>query len=111
MEDHPLAALFPLMDDEALKELTDDIKQNGLRSPIITHEGKRLEGRNRDRACVLAGVTPRYQPWKPRSEDDTPLKFILSTNLMRRHLTESQRAMMAAELPNMPRGQPKSNGS
>ena len=111
MKVHPVADLFPLMDDQAFKELTDDIKQNGLRSPIIIHEGALLDGRNRKRVCDLIGIKPVYKDWEPKSEGDTPLKFILSTNLVRRHLTESQRAMIAADLANMPKYKHKADGS
>ena len=36
MEFHEVCLAFPLMDDEAFKELCDDIRANGLRNPIIT---------------------------------------------------------------------------
>ena len=38
-----------------------------------------------------------------------PLGFVVSRNLARRHLTESQRAMIAGELANMAAGRPKEN--
>lgn len=47
---HPAAELFPLMSKEELRTLADDIKQNGLRVPIVVlGEGNLtlLDGRNR----------------------------------------------------------------
>src|SRR5919206_4489057 len=44
---HPGCDLFPLMSDEDLAALADDIGRNGLHTPIIIHEGRILDGRNR----------------------------------------------------------------
>jgi len=32
---HPAADLFPMMEDEALQELTEDIQRHGLRQPLV----------------------------------------------------------------------------
>jgi N6-adenosine-specific RNA methylase IME4/ParB-like chromosome segregation protein Spo0J len=97
---HPLANLFPLMEGQDFADLVADIKANGLHEPVITHEGQILDGRNRYRACVKAGVAPRFVAYK----GDDALRFVVSLNLRRRHMTESQRAMVAAKLANMPHG-------
>ena len=97
---HPYADLFPLMADDDLRRLADDIKANGQREDIYTLEGLVLDGRNRLRACDLAGTEPRFKEY----DGADPLGFVLSKNLHRRHLTESQRAMVAASLANMSRG-------
>jgi hypothetical protein len=57
---HPLAAIFPLMEG-AGDELVADIKANGQRQWIVTYEGMILDGRNRFRACLAAGVKPGVQ--------------------------------------------------
>ena len=44
---HSLADTFPLMGPEELKDLTEDIRKNGLRERITYFEGKILDGRNR----------------------------------------------------------------
>lgn len=92
-QDHPIAALFPLMSDTELDQLAADIKTNGQRIPVVLHEGKILDGRNRARACALAGVDPRYEDW---SGDGDPIEWVISVNLHRRHLNETQRAMVGA---------------
>ena len=92
---HPLAKLFPLLVGPEFAELVEDLKRNGLREPIRTLEGKILDGRNRYRACKEAGVKPRFLEL---NGDGPPLEYVLSVNLRRRHLNESQRAMVGARL-------------
>ena len=95
-EFHAVADLFPLLRGEAFEELAADIRKNGLRDPILVDaEGRILDGRNRYRACLQAGVEPRFIEWR----GEGPLvELALSLNLRRRHLDESQRAMVAARL-------------
>lgn len=102
-DSHPLSEIFPLMPASDIKELADDIKQRGLQNPITLFEGKVLDGRHRQDACSLAGVKPRYEQYT----GDDPLGFVIAANLKRRHLTTSQKAMVAASIENMPRGRPE----
>ena len=98
---HPLANLFPLLGEDELTTLSHDIADNGLQFPIALHEGMILDGRNRYTACVMANVTPEFVEF----EGDDPVRFVVTTNLHRRHLNESQRAMVAADLANMRQGE------
>ena len=100
IEFHEIASMFPLMEGAEFDTLVTDIKENGLLEPIWTYEGKILDGRNRYRACQIAGVEPRFVKYK----GDNPLVFVVSKNLHRRHLSESQRAVIAAKIANMPQG-------
>lgn len=100
MNSHPYAEVFPFLDGAALDELAADIKANGLREPIWLYEGKILDGRNRYIACERAGIDPEYRPY----EGDDPLAFVVSVNIHRRHLSESQRAMAAAEIATLYKG-------
>jgi N6-adenosine-specific RNA methylase IME4 len=98
---HPLAKLFPLMEGDDLAALATDVKANGLREPIVLLDGLILDGRNRFRACVIAGVEPSFKEY----DGDDPLAFVISLNLTRRHLNESQRAMVAARMATLKDGQ------
>lgn len=90
---HEVASIFPMMSDADLTKLADDIKENGLREPIWVHEGKIIDGRNRYRACRLAGIEPSFRNWPGNG---SLVAFVLSLNLHRRHLTDQQRALVAA---------------
>lgn len=122
LEFHPLANLFPLIEGQAFDDLVADIRANGIREPIVLHEGRILDGRNRYRAGVAAGVLdargkakswehhrPTTRQFAVSGFDGDPLAFVLSLNLHRRHLTTSQRAMIGAEIAWMKRGRPGEN--
>jgi N6-adenosine-specific RNA methylase IME4 len=97
LEFHPLANLFPLIDGAEFDDLVADIKANGQHEDIMLLDGKVLDGRNRYRACLVAGVAPRFVAFRQDPHGE-PLAFVVSKNLKRRHLNESQRAMVAARL-------------
>jgi ParB-like chromosome segregation protein Spo0J len=99
---HPVAELFPLLTGDAFRSLVADIKENGLREPILEDaDGRILDGRNRYLACLQAGVAPRFVRWL---DEGSPAALALSRNLHRRHLNESQRALLAARLAALPAG-------
>lgn len=107
---HPAAEIFPLLEGAAFESLAEDIRQNGLKEPIwIDAEGRILDGRNRHRACLATGIQPRFQTYI--GPDDSVVSFVVSLNLHRRHLNESQRAMVAARLAGMGKGRPVENAS
>lgn len=90
---HPLAQLFPPMSDDEFRGLRDDIRNNGQREPIRLLDGAILDGVHRQRACQDLGIDPETKPFT----DQNPLAYVMSMNLNRRHLTKSQRAIVAAD--------------
>lgn len=107
---HLLANLFPLIEGEDFGELVADIRANGIREEIVLLGEKILDGRNRYRAGIAAGLIapgvfrdghgallPQFRPFLPEF-DGEPLAFVISRNLHRRHLSESQRALLASKL-------------
>jgi hypothetical protein len=101
LTDHKIAEIFPLMTPQELQELADNIKAQGLRTDIILYEGKILDGRNRYRACILAGV----QPTTCHYAGDDPIGEVMSLNLHRRQLTVSQRTIVAAKWAQLKHGE------
>lgn len=97
---HPLANLFPLLDGQPFADLMADIQAHGVREPVWLYQGQILDGRNRWRASQAAGVECPVREY----EGSEPAAFVVSLNLHRRHLNESQRAMVAAKLANMKQG-------
>lgn len=94
MEVHPVADLFPMLGDEELQELAADIRERGLLQPIVLDtDGRILDGRNRYSACQLAGVEPQFVTY----DGDDPSGYALAVNINRRHLTQGQKAMIAAK--------------
>jgi N6-adenosine-specific RNA methylase IME4 len=101
---HGVANIFPMMTDAEFASLKADIAENGLREAVWLHpNGSIIDGRNRYNACTELGIVPEFREW---NGDGSLVSFVVSLNLHRRHLTESQRAMVAAKLANMPEGRP-----
>jgi len=99
---HRYADLFPMLQEADLEALAADIKKCGLLEPIVTYQGKILDGRNRYQACLRAEVDPSIIAFD--GDDSAALGLVVSKNLKRRHLDESQRAMVAAKVTTMRRG-------
>ena len=85
---HPLSAAFPDMPEDEFAALVEDIRQNGLLQPVVTHDGMVLDGWHRYRASLDAGVAPEFTEF----DGADPVAFVLSLNMHRRHLTGTQRA-------------------
>jgi hypothetical protein len=119
---HPHADIFPMISIEEIQDMAEDIKANGLKHEIaVMHilndfgqdELWILEGRNRWVACTIAGVTPRFidetlTMTNSKSVSAT-LDYVISENLHRRHLSGTQRDVIAERLATARRGG-KQNG-
>jgi len=94
---HPIAAMFPMLSQDDLSDLAEDIKVRGLLYPIVLNkEGQILDGRNRLKACEIAGVEPTFSTY----EGNDPTGYIFATNINRRHLTKGQQAMILVKAEN-----------
>jgi len=108
MEVHPIAAAFPLMSDRDFRLLTADIRVNGLRVPIVTLEGKIVDGRHRHDVCADFGIPMQFVELPP---DTDVARYVVSVNATRRHLKPFQRAEIAARLATLKVGRPGQKAS
>lgn len=74
--------------------LVADIKEHGLRQPIVTYQGQVLDGWHRYLACQKAKVAIKEIEYRGKD----PAAFVKSSNWHRRHLNASQRAAAIAAI-------------
>jgi hypothetical protein len=103
---HPLALFLP-MEGTKFDALVEDMRLRGQQEPIALFQGMILDGNNRYRACQRIGAEPLAKEYTGTD----PIGFVLSANLHRRHLDETQRGIVAAKLANMRRGGKEANPS
>ena len=103
---HPVTSLMPEMSAQEYEALKADIAANGLLEPLwIDDAGNVIDGRHRLRVCSELGIEPRVQVWAGRG---SLVDFVVGLNSCRRHLNESQRAMVAAKAKPMYASEPHS---
>jgi hypothetical protein len=95
---HALLAVFPRLTADDFAALRSDIASYGVREPVWTWRGWLIDGRERVKACRELGIACPAQEWS--GSESGLAAFIVGLNLYRRHLSESQRAMIAAKLAN-----------
>ncbi len=121
---HPACEVFPAPSKDELRKLADDIDANGLEVPIQTRhvagaDGGRtyvIDGRSRLDAMESLGwqivnvkgewigaLAGKVEHRAGRTHEQIVAE-VISLNITRRHLNESQRAMIAAKLANMRQG-------
>jgi len=92
---HSIACIFPMLADDELAALADDIRNHGQREPIVLFEGQVLDGRNRWLACKMAGVKPITKEFRGTKRE--ALAFVWSAGAMRRDLKPGQKAAANAD--------------
>lgn len=102
---HEIANIFPMMTPDEFVSLKADIRERGLKNPVILYEGRILDGRNRFKACQEVGAEIKTVDY----DGDNALADVISWNLKRRHLNESMRGMVAAKMANLPAHRPEDN--
>jgi ParB-like chromosome segregation protein Spo0J len=105
---HPLADLFPPLTPAEYAALRDSIRVNGQREPITLHrDGRTIDGLHRAQVCAELGTQPKTETF-PGSDADI-LEFALDRNLRRRHLNESQQALILTKEATLRKGRPAKN--
>ena len=100
---HELALVFPPMTEPEFAAFKADILEQGQREPITLYEGKILDGLHRYRACLELEREPVVVRFEGNAR--AAAQLVVGRNFHRRHLTTSQRAMVAAEMCKLrPRG-------
>ena len=94
---HPIADIFPRLSARELEKLAEDIETNGQREPGVVWNKMLLDGANRQLACKLKNI-PFKVVTKDFADEGEAIAFAISANIRRRHLDESQRAMIGAQL-------------
>jgi ParB-like chromosome segregation protein Spo0J len=100
---HPACDLFPSMSEEDFQELKANIAEHGVRDFVTFWQGQLVDGRHRVRAMQELGIDVACHS-SELFDDDDPFAFAISVNLKRRHLTTSQRAMIASKLATLLHG-------
>ena len=93
---HELAGFYPMHSKALFLELVEGMRRHGYRSefPIVIYEGKILDGRNRYKAAIEAGVEPVIVEFS----GDDPLEFVVHANSNRRDLGVGQRAAIGIKI-------------
>lgn len=109
---HPLAEMFPEMNTQDFESLKASIKLSGLHQPIVHHEGKIIDGRNRwlalhdlpkSKAAMVAAAdkglfpTDYFKKYDGPTDDAAIAQYVMDANLNRRNMSKSQTACVAAE--------------
>ena len=90
--------LLPQFSLGEFEELKTSIRNDGLHYAIaINKEGVILDGHNRYRACKELGITPKLEI-KEFPNALLEKKFVIESNLKRRHLNKFQRAKLILPL-------------
>lgn len=102
LQPHSYAEFLPMIATRhELEALKEGIRKRGLLEPITILDGKILDGRNRHRAiCELVAYDKDFNydeavKFAHVPEDFTPEQYVITRNLHRRNLNESQRALFA----------------
>ena len=101
LEVHPLGKLFTGIVGSSYRSLKADIAEQGMTDAIVLYEGKILDGKVRHQICreLIQGnsftgdIAVQTLP-----AGVAPLRYLISRNLQRRHLNESQRAIIGVRI-------------
>ncbi len=95
---HSLSEIFPLIEGDEFDGFVDTFKKQGLLQPIVLHQGKILEGRNRYRAGKKLGHKFSANDFTELPPGRDPHEFVIAANVQRRHLTTEQKRALVIKL-------------
>lgn len=114
MKIHPAAEAYRLMTEEELASLAADMIANGQRDPIVlgrvngAASETLVDGRNRLRACEIAGIKPQFETLQ--FENDDEVRAFVKSRGERRNISKGEQAMAVAWLyPEAKRGRGKTD--
>jgi len=95
LKEHPQAGLIPEMRPAEYAALVADVYRRGVLEPLLVAGDVILDGRHRLRAADEAGLqdVPTQQV---DLQGEEPVAYMLRSAVLRRHLSDDQRAMVAA---------------
>ena len=95
---HAAATLFPLVKGEDFEALVASLAENGLRNPILLLGDKIVDGRNRFRAALKAGVKIIF---KQVDLKEDICRLAMDMNIHRRDLGTNKKVLVASQLRRM----------
>ncbi len=98
---HPAHVWVPPMRPEEWRAFLDDIKTNGIQTPLQVDAHRRvLDGVHRLQAAKALHLpaVPVVGVTLPDGDDATAIAFVLRAAIHRRQLTDDQRAVLAAQI-------------
>jgi hypothetical protein len=101
LKPHPLAEALPKMPTKEFNELKDNIRENGMKIPLLVAKDLRtiIDGRHRWLVAAdlrLKAADLPFEVFKGKDED-IPAE-IIARNILRRHLTTDQRGALVLKL-------------
>ena len=102
-----LALAFPPLSPAQYSRLLASIIAHGLIHPIVIWRGQVIDGLHRLKACLEAGVEPRYEVL---DDDADPFQYLAGVNIPHRDMTQNDKARLAYDMsqyskPGRPRTQ------
>lgn len=89
-----LAGIVAMADEKEQLALTEDIRKNGQQEPAVLWQGRIVDGRCRQLACVTLGIKLKIRSLDDSLTREEVAKVVKSLNT-RRNLTDMQKAMSA----------------
>ena len=94
-EQHPVGQICRHYNKEEAEALVESMQTHGFmyQHPVTMYEGMVLDGWHRYQVALHLGLDPIFVEY----DEDDPAGFVLSENMVRRHLTPAERVLLAQE--------------